>query len=267
MIKNPVCILYHFFNTGLVCELAYVSDVKLCTILSWYAQAKLKVAVTQKKEQQKKVYDLGCPAYSENLISGFQKRGGYDKNSLLPIDLPHPPSGFRSRIRFAVNLLELTQENAYLRGTLFYSIFGNTIVLSDLEHGQRYREHLIASHHRCPAILTMEGDLIAADGLMDPNRKCPSSLAQLRFTFGEYPVTESPEYQKQLTTIRQLNDLRQATSDVNFILQEAQQCEFDLNERYKTLQPRITELEGMLASIRQKTEKIAASPAAKRKRR
>lgn len=242
----------------------------MCTILSWFAQAKLKVALTQNKEQQRKVYDLGCPAYSETLISGFQKKGGYDPNGLLPIDLPRPPDGFRSSINFAVNLLEFTPRNAYLRGTLFYSVFSNTIVLSDLDHAQKYREHLLKSHHRCPAILTMGGDVLAGDGLMDPNRRCPPRLDQLRYTFGELPPTEKPEYQTKLNTLRKLNELRESTSEVNLVRQEVQQCEIDLKERQKMLQPRITQLEEMLSTIREKAEQIpdaARPPPSKKKKR
>lgn len=254
----------------MVCELAYVSDERLCTILSWFAQGKLRVALTQSKEQQRKVYDLGCPAYCENLISGFQKKkNSHDENGLLPIDLPRPPNGFKSLIRFAVNLLEFTASNAYLRGTLFYSIFSNTIVLSDIDHAQRYREHLLRNNHRCPAILTMTGDLIASDGLMDPNRRCPNSMDQLRFTFGELPATEKSEYQKQLKLLGALNELRTMRSEMNIVQLEVQQCEKELATRQQVLRPTIKELETKLAMLKEKTEKLhhRNSPPAKRKKR
>jgi len=241
--------------------LAHVSDEKICRILSWFAQGKMKVALCETKEQQRKVYNLGCPAYSENLISGFQQRG-YNANrneGLLPLDLPTPPNNFKSKIQFAVNLLEFTNENAHLRRTLFFSVFSNTIVLDDLESAQVYREHLIRSHRKCPAILTMNGDMISGDGLMDPNRKCPQRLEDLRFTFGELPHTGKPEFHRLVADLHKLEELRKATFDTSVSQQEVQQCNKDFRERQSALEPRITELEAKLRDARFKIETLNQS--------
>ena len=208
----------------------------------------MKVALCETKEQQRKVYNLGYPAYSENLICGFQQRG-YNANrdgGVLPLDLPKPPNGFKSKIQFAVNLLEFTEENARLRRTLFFSVFNKTIVVDDLESAQLYREHLVRLNQKCPAILTMNGDLISGDGLMDPNRKCPRRLEDLRFTFGELPPTGKPEFHRLVADLHKLEELRNATRDTNVSQQEVQQCEKDLRDRQSVLEPRIMELETKL---------------------
>ena len=147
-----------FFHTGLVCELAYVTDETHCRILSWYAQAKMKVAYCDTKEQQNKVYNLKVPAYAKTLLFPFSKEG-YDPESglPLPIELPDPPKGFKSPIDLAVNLLHFKEEHRGLRASLFYSVFNRTIVVKDVASAQQYRAHVIKMKKPCPAILTMNG--------------------------------------------------------------------------------------------------------------
>lgn len=245
---------------GLVCELAYVSDENLCRILSWYAQSKMKVALCETREQQRKVYDLGCPAYSESLIVGFNRRGHNTQNTdLLPIDLPRPPNGFRSQIDFAVNLLEFTEENRHLRSTLYWSVFSRTIVVSDLEQAQRYREHVVKLKQPCPAILTLTGDLIASDGLMDPSRKCPLKMTMLRYTFGELPLKQRNEFQTLQTSLHTLEELRRARVDADIAGETVKQCQIELRQKDALLSPKIQELQKRLDAIRKSTDAIRKS--------
>ena len=118
----------------------------------------MQVALTSTTEQQRKVYDAGCPAYCEATLLPFSKRDfdGSDGKS-LPLELPSPPSNYRSPIEFAVNLLEFTSDNGYLRCSLFWNLLSKTIVVNDLKSGQTYREHLTKMKQSCPTILTRDG--------------------------------------------------------------------------------------------------------------
>ena len=251
---------------GLVCELAYVADENNCRILSWYAQPKMKVALCETREQQKKVYDLGCPAYSKNLINSFRKRGfDGDNGELLPIDLPDPPKNFKSSIDFAVNLLEFKDDDKNLRATLFWSIFNRTIVVKDIEHAQRYREHVIKQKQPCPAILTYQGDLLASDGLMDPGRRCPPKLEQLRYSFSELPPTERKEYYQLKDDMLKVEELRRITFELNVMGQEVKQYQIDLTNKQKSVMPLIKEHELNLTGLKRKAESIKNQSKKKRK--
>lgn len=254
---------------GLVCELAYVSDVNICRILSWYAQGKMKVALCEKKEQQRTVYDLGYPAYAEDLIMGFQKRGYFhNPKDLLPIDLPKPPDGFKSKIHFAVNLLEFIEENQYLRATLFWSVFGKTIVVQDLDSAQAYRAHLLRMKQPCPAILTLNGNLLAADGLMDPKRRSPERLDSLNFTFGELPVTQKPQYSNLKFELESLHSLRQIVSDCETFEQEVRQYQLNYQDKQTINTPIIRDLENKRNRLRRMEEDYSCAPSpSKRSRR
>lgn len=249
-----------------------MSEENLCRILSWYAQGKMRVALTETREQQRKVYDLGCPAYAESLLVGFNRHGFNSKrDDMLPIDLPSPPPGFRSRIDFAVNLLQFQEKYKYLRSTLFWSVFSRTIVVKDLEHAQKYREHVVKLKQPCPAILTMNGDLIASDGLMDPGRRCPPSMRQLKYTFGELPPTEKHEYQNSKTELDRLEELKNAKYDNDVLAQHVEHAKKVLQNQERLNNPKIEQLEKKLKTLRAEAEKVEGlhkgpSPTKKRKK-
>lgn len=228
----------------------------------------MRVALCETRGQQKKVYDMGCPAYSLNLMFPYHKRG-FDpmKEDLLPIDLPDPPKGFQSPIDLAVNLLEFKRENKHLRSTLFWSIFQRTIVVKDIEHAQKYREHVIKLKVSCPAILTSFGDLLAADGLMDPGRRCPPSLENLRYTFGELPPLERAEFCNMKSDREKLEALRQVAVELNMLDKEVKQSQLDLSKKQKQIAPLIKEHEEKLNCVKRKAEKLQTETSNVKKRK
>lgn len=253
---------------GIVAELAFVSDPLLARILSWYLQSKMQVALTSTTEQQRKVYDAGYPAYCEATLLGFNKRDfdGSDGKP-LPLELPAPPPRYSSGIEFAVNLLEFTSENGYLRCTLFWNLLSKTIVVKDLRSGQIYREHLTKMKQPCPTILTRDGNMIASDGLMDPKRRCPQ-LGDLKFAFGALPLRETAQHRRLTQKREALERLQTVCETHREELEEVKVREQQLNEVRNKLTPRINELERDLRKLRPVgVEKESDEPAEKRRRR
>ena len=257
-----------FRSAGVVAELAHVSDPLLARILSWFLQSKMQVALTSTTEQQRKVYDAGCPAYCEATLLPFSKRDfdGSDGKS-LPLELPSPPSNYRSPIEFAVNLLEFTSDNGYLRCSLFWNLLSKTIVVNDLKSGQTYREHLTKMKQSCPTILTRDGKMIASDGLMDPKRKCPDRLEDLKFAFGALPPRETPQYRQLKEKCESLGRLQKVCENHETEMVQGRAREERLNELRKSLSPRINELEKELRKLRPGLERDSSEPPDKRRKR
>ncbi|KAK2571643.1 Structural maintenance of chromosomes flexible hinge domain-containing protein 1 [Acropora cervicornis] len=256
-------------EASIVAELAYVSDPLLARILSWHLQSKMSVALTSTTEQQRKVYDAGYSAYCEATLLGFSKRD-FDGNDgkPLPLELPSPPSNYRSPIEFAVNLLEFTGENGYLRCTLFWNLLSKTIVVKDLRSGQIYREHLTKMKQSCPTILTRDGNMIASDGLMDPKRRCPARLEDLKFAFGAMPARETAKHRDLTEKCEALEKLHRVCESHEKEIENVREREERLNEVKRSLTPQINELERELRKLRPAgVEKETEEPAEKRRKR
>lgn len=249
-------------------ELACVTDPQLARLLSWYLQSKMSNALTTTTEQQRKVYESGYAAYCEATLLPFNRRDfdGSDGKT-LPLELPTPPARFPSSIEFAVNLLEFTSNRGYLRSTLFWQLLSRTIVVNDLKSGQTYREHLTKMKQQCPTILTRDGHLIASDGLMDPKRRCPRSLQELKFSFGALPLTATAEYQAQQEKLEHLRKLDTSFEMYEKRIDEAKKKEEQLKQVRSQLSPQIGELERELRRLRPITNRDSLEPADKRKRR
>lgn len=228
------------------------------------------VCLTTSIDKQRKVYDLGFSAYCESTLLAFSKKdfdGRDGKN--LPLEFPRPPNNFKSTIQFAINLLEFSSSNGYLRSTLYWSLLSKTMVIENLESAQIYRQHLVQMRYPCPTILTRDGHVIANDGLMDPKRRCPRSLSDLKFTFGSLPPSELPANRELQTTLGHLEDLNTSVEEYEKSMEIVKRKEEELKEQRNLLSPEITTLERELRKLRTPPSQrdTGDSPSDKRKRR
>lgn len=235
----------------MVAELAYVSDPDLSRLLSWYLQPKMGVCLTTAIDKQRKVYDLGFPAYCESTLLPFTKRdfNGQDGKP-LPLEFPQPPPNFRSSIQFAINLLEFSADHGYLRSTFYWSLLSKTMVIEDLHSAQIYRQHLVQMRYPCPTILTRDGNMIASDGLMDPRRRCPRSLNEMKFAFGALPPSERADNKLLSETVNRLEDLNQTVLEFENTMDLVKMKEDQLRHQRSSLSPQITTLERELRKLR-----------------
>jgi len=221
-------------------------------------------------DKQKKVYDLGYSAYCESTLLPFSKKDIDSADGKhLPLEFPRPPNNFKSTIQFAINLLEFSSTNGYLRSTLYWSLLSKTMVIENLESAQIYRRHLIQMRHPCPTILTRDGHVIASDGLMDPKRRCPKSLSELKFSFGALPPSERPENRDLERTYTYLEDLNKSVEEYEEALSLVSKKDEELKEQRNVLTPRINILERELRKLRTPPSQrdSSDSPSDKRRRR
>ena len=208
------------------------------------------VCLTTTIDKQRKVYDLGSRR-TVNQPYFHSARGfrwpGWKATSF---GISSSASDFKSSIQFAINLLEFSVDNGYLRSTLYWSLLSKTMVIENLHSAQIYRQHLIQMRYPCPTILTRDGNMIASDGLMDPRRKCPRSLGELKFSFGALPPSERAGNKKLQETVYQLEELNQTVVAYEKTMDFVKMKEDQLRHQRSSLSPQITTLERELRKVR-----------------
>ena len=66
---------------------------------------------------------------------------------------------------YLIELIQLPKQYEYLRDTLFFNIFGMTILVDTLDDAVAYRKLLISEKKsRFPKIITRQGDILPSNG-------------------------------------------------------------------------------------------------------
>ena len=149
--------------------------------------------------------------------------------------------------RYLVNLIKLRPNDEYLRDTVFWSIFRDSLLFDTIEAASEYRSKLIRNNRRPPQCVSVSGDILAADGLMDPKSKLNTARA-LKFEFGEIPGTEMKDY------ITAKEDIISIDKAVGFLdkLDELQCAMDELDEKdnsMEKLRNKVKDLKRKLSSI------------------
>ena len=75
-----------------------------------------------------------------------------------------------------VNLLELEPRNEHYRDTLFWHMFGFTLLFKNFADAVSYRRELIRNNQPTPPMYSEDGQQILADAILDPNAVNSSRL-------------------------------------------------------------------------------------------
>ena len=78
-------------------------------------------------------------------------------------------------------MLILEPRNEYLRDTLFWQMFGLTLIFEDFDDAVRYRKVLIKNNKSPPNMYSKDGQQILVDGILDPNA---AKRSNLEYIFG-----------------------------------------------------------------------------------
>ena len=100
---------------------------------------------------------------------------------------------------------------------------------------------------------------------MDPSRKCPARMDQLRFTFGEIPPKEREDYRELQSTIEKVEALRLVTFELGVLSQAVSQCQIDVSNKQREVMPHIRVYEGKLNDLKRKADAIRGEAKKKRK--
>lgn len=120
----------------------------------------------------------------------------------------------------------------------------------------------------CPTILTRDGNMIASDGLMDPKRRCPQRLEDLKFAFGALPARETMHYRELKERCEALERLNATVVKYEQEMKGVRAKDEQLSNTRKSLLPRINDLERELRKLRTpEKERDNSEPADKRRKR
>ena len=100
---------------------------------------------------------------------------------------------------------------------------------------------------------------------MDPNRRCPNRLDQLKFTFGDLPPKEKEDYQELKSSITKVTELRELMVEMTALSQEVGQCQVNLTDKNKQVVPLIRDYENKLNVLKRKADAIKGEAKKKRK--
>ena len=78
-------------------------------------------------------------------------------------------------------MLILEPRNEHLRDTLFWQMFGLTLIFEDFDDAVRYRKVLIKNNKSPPNMYSKDGQQILVDGILDPNA---AKRSNLEYIFG-----------------------------------------------------------------------------------
>ena len=190
---------------GHVVDLASVSNEQEARILSWAAGAKSSsssskssskraagggymkalVFVTEKDAKRALPRDTSSSYFRLDRIASGRKNNAYGVTD--KIHLPDIVSSNGSNIggnpQQMVNLLEMESGDHDLRGTVFFNIFMNKILIDTSEDAEKYIDLLLSEGvTNMPTIYTRDGFCYPGDGLVIPKDNIP---AKLDFVFGE----------------------------------------------------------------------------------
>lgn len=154
----------------------------------------------------------------------------------LPID-PIDPS-LPGNPRYMVNLIELERDKEYLRDSVFWVMFRNTILVDTFDDAQKVKEYLVSrkSRQNVPTIFTLAGDILESSGILNPKKRKdgPCDLE-----FGEMPGTKESEYkrsEKDLRTIQKLSALCDTRDREQSRLQDMERRDVEVQEKRVLIQ-------------------------------
>ena len=83
-------------------------------------------------------------------------------------------------------MIRLKPDLEFLRDTLLFNMFGNSVLFNDMNSALDYRKYLVQNDIRPPSMYTLEGTRLTSQALLDPG---PSGTKpeRLDFVFGEQP--------------------------------------------------------------------------------
>ena len=197
-------------RVGHVVDLACVSDEKQARLLSWAAGARLpegkassssssssnskpgsggfmKAQVfASEKEAKRALKGSGGSYFALNRMVSARPQEEQDNDEVDDtIYLNHLSNGHKiaGRPQHLVNLLEMDPSPYDLRGTVFYNIFKDKIMMDSNKDAEKYIKNLVSERRTIPTIYTLrEGKCYRGDGLVTAEDTLP---AKLDFVFGE----------------------------------------------------------------------------------
>jgi len=231
-------------SVGLVVDLAFVDNLVEARILSWAAGTYIDALVVDTSAVSTELYKKGVKVWALDQIVPFKVRdaasnGDRPRNAeelakkALPLEEPH--MGFnadRSRVRpsgnprYMVNLIQLNSEYEHLRDSVFFAVFGRSLLFDDMESASEYRTFLVRKGAYPPPIFSLSGEKFLSQGVLDP--KAGKIPKELQFVFGEQDPTRSADYHTLQLEADMVQDLLQLVAQRATVKEVLESC--DINQ-------------------------------------
>ncbi|XP_018549169.2 LOW QUALITY PROTEIN: structural maintenance of chromosomes flexible hinge domain-containing protein 1 [Lates calcarifer] len=184
---------------GMVGHLACVLDDDAARVISWHIRGDMDCVITKTTEAAQRIYKD---------TQGRQQVMALDSIFVSPLNRPLP------HIRNGHILFNPPGNPVYARDLLIYphnkescdivfkNILGDTILIDDLDSGNKYRRTVVQNKIPCPTILTREGDRISGKGKFGgAQNKAPQTNTSLMF--GAPLPQDYHTLQEQIDLLRQ----------------------------------------------------------------
>ena len=158
--------MQHFNTLGKVVDIAYVDNELDAKICSYHAREFMDAYIVDTLEQSSYLYKQKYKAWA---LEGMSTINGRLRNQteMETQKLPGMKSleNIAGNPVYLIELIQLPKQYEYLRDTLFFNIFGMTILVDTLDDAVAYRKLLISEKKsRFPKIITRQGDILPSNG-------------------------------------------------------------------------------------------------------
>eukprot|EP01117_Protostelium_nocturnum_P010648 TRINITY_DN3833_c0_g2_i1.p1 TRINITY_DN3833_c0_g2~~TRINITY_DN3833_c0_g2_i1.p1 ORF type:complete len:1981 (-),score=726.02 TRINITY_DN3833_c0_g2_i1:3-5945(-) len=191
---------------GIVSDLFFVDDEKISEVLAKFNAKRMNATIFENVQTFNHYHNKYRNAESFTCISlsNCDKR---DPRRELVQPQGAPLDGF---LGYVLHTIRLRPHHEYLRDTVAWSLFADTILFRNVPQGQIYRDWCKHNQKKCPLILTVEDcESIDARGWTAIGK---SRTPQNPFSFGAYPDSEKSYYEaaknSQLELLEKIRELK-----------------------------------------------------------
>ncbi|XP_068199781.1 structural maintenance of chromosomes flexible hinge domain-containing protein 1 isoform X2 [Antennarius striatus] len=267
ILKTPrrVCSIRDTFRgqqdvLGMVGHLALVQDDDVARVISWVISGDMDCVITKTLSAAQRIYDA---------TQGRQQVMPLDTVFVHPNrPLPHIRNG---RVLFeppgnpvfARDLLIYLQDKESCK-IVFKNLLGDTILIDDLDSGNRYRREVVRNGIPCSTLLTRQGDRISAKGKFGGLQNRAPPISKLK-VFGAPHPERYFVLKEQIDMLTQYSLTLQKISKARDELSQAKNSEEVIKnqQELKKKEKQLEEIEKQIESIMVRTRKrgpVASEP-------
>jgi hypothetical protein len=170
---------------GRVVEIGHVEDDTIAKVSSWGLLSYLDAMIVDSSEVAQQFFEVKQKSWAIDQMIPFavEERGSdgrfhpRPRNAAELADKKLPLPELRNipgNPRYLVNLIQLHDADERFRDTVFWTLFKRGLLFDDMTTALNYRRDLVRERKSIPIILTMDGNKLASDGLMNPLNRMPA---------------------------------------------------------------------------------------------
>lgn len=215
-----------------VVNMGFVEDKKRALLLSAAGQNYMDCLLVKDAASAMNLYHRGVKTWSLDQIPIFKiktndGRRPRNDSERQRKELPLPPPSFSKGPcpEYLVNLIDLPSEMEHYRDTVFYAIYGTSLLFEELDAAMEYRKDLVNQNLPIPDIWTIHGDRLSSKGILNPKEKVDFSGENLRFIYGQMSPQLNEEYRIIENDLAVIQLMKEKTEEKAAVLQRLSELE------------------------------------------